>query len=152
MKGLKILKLIFDKKATVELVNLPFWYFFKLRKVGWWDQGRRNLCEGGRNCLNCLKKNWSRKEGRGHKDLKKGGQVGWRGWCLKKGGGWNLLTNYDQVRKKAFYRRNVFGFGKWINICIFFYIQLLIFYFNIFQMYSMYSMHLPYERNISRAA
>ena len=44
-----------------------------------------DLCEGGGNGLNYLKKGWNRKEGKGHKDLKKGGQAGSRGGCLKKG-------------------------------------------------------------------
>ena len=42
--------------------------------------------EGGGNCLKYLKRGWNRKEGRGNKDFKKGGQAGSRGGCLKKGG------------------------------------------------------------------
>ena len=54
------------------------------------------LREVGENCLKYLKRGWNRKEGRGNKDFKKGGQAGTRGGCLKKGGkaGWNPLTNY----------------------------------------------------------
>ena len=44
--------------------------------------------EGGGDCLKCLKWGWNRTEGRGHKDLKKGGQAGSRGWNIKKGEGW----------------------------------------------------------------
>ena len=39
------------------------------------------------NCLKYLKMGWNRKEGKGNKDFKKGGQVGPRGGCLKKGRG-----------------------------------------------------------------
>ena len=39
------------------------------------------------NCLKYLKRGWNRKEGRGNKDLKKEGQTGSRGGCLKKGKG-----------------------------------------------------------------
>ena len=42
--------------------------------------------EGGGNCLKYLKRGWKRKEGRGNKDLKKGGKAGPRGGCLKKVG------------------------------------------------------------------
>ena len=38
---------------------------------------------------------WNRKEGRGNKDFKKGEQAGSRGGSLKKGAGWNPLTNYE---------------------------------------------------------
>ena len=41
--------------------------------------------EGGGNCLKYLKRGWNRKEGRGSKDFKKGGQGGAKGGCLKKG-------------------------------------------------------------------
>ena len=34
------------------------------------------MCEGGGNCLKYLKRGWDRKEGRGHKDFKKGGKLG----------------------------------------------------------------------------
>ena len=44
------------------------------------------LHEGGGNCLKYLKREWNRKEGRGNKDFKRGGQAGSRGGCLKKGG------------------------------------------------------------------
>ena len=55
-----------------------------------------DLCEGGGNCLKYLKRGWNRKEGKGHKDLKKvGGQVGSRGRCLKKGG--NLQENTSML-------------------------------------------------------
>ena len=45
---------------------------------------RRDLHEGGRNCLKYLKKGWNRTEGRGHKDFKnpQGQGVG----ALKRGG------------------------------------------------------------------
>ena len=67
-----------------ELVNSPFGYLVKSRKIGWLDQGRRDLCEGGGNCLNYLKREWNRKEGREHKNFKKGeGQAKPRGGCLK---------------------------------------------------------------------
>ena len=44
--------------------------------------------EGGENCLKYIKRGWNRKEERGNKDLKKGGeQAGLRGGCLEKGEG-----------------------------------------------------------------
>ena len=54
---------------------------------------RRDLHEGGRNCLKYLKKWWNRTEGRGHKDFKnpQGQGVG----ALKRGVGWNPQMNYD---------------------------------------------------------
>ena len=74
---------------------------FKARKVGWSDRGRRGLYEGGGNCLKYCTGEWSRREGRGNKDFKKGGgQAGSSGGCLKKGGCWNPLTNGD-VKKKT---------------------------------------------------
>ena len=48
--------------------------------------------ERGGNCENYLKKEWNRKEGRGNKNLKKQGQAGSRGGCLKKGAGTLLQT------------------------------------------------------------
>ena len=51
--------------------------------------------EGEGNCLKYLKRTSNKTEGRGYKDFKSGGQAGSRGVCLKKGGGWNPLTNYD---------------------------------------------------------
>ena len=54
------------------------------------------MCEGGENCLKYLKRGWNRKEGRGNKGFKKGGQAGSRGGCLKKKGGWSPHTNYDE--------------------------------------------------------
>ena len=47
----------------------------------------RGLHEGGGDCLKYLKRGWNRKQGRGHKGFKKGGQAESRGGCLKKGGG-----------------------------------------------------------------
>ena len=78
---------------------------FKLSKIepvcifkeGWCvglGQEGGSLCETGGNCLKYLKRGWSRKEGGGNKHLKKRGQAGLRGGYLKKGGGWNPLTNY----------------------------------------------------------
>ena len=69
-------------------------------KEGWLVVlGQEGLCEGWGNCLKYLKREWNRKEGRGSKDLKKGGgvQVGSRGGRLKKKGGWNPLTNYGCI-------------------------------------------------------
>ena len=50
--------------------------------------------KGGENCLKYLERRWNKREGRGHKDFKKGRQVGSKGGCLKKGGVHNPLTNY----------------------------------------------------------
>ena len=47
--------------------------------------------ESGGKCVKFLKRGWNRKEGRGNKKLKKGGQ----GVGVLKRGGWNPLTNYD---------------------------------------------------------
>ena len=67
----------------VELVKSPFWYLFKPRKIVWSDQGRRGLHKGGENCLKYLIRGWSKKEGRGKKDLKKVGGKAWsKGGCL----------------------------------------------------------------------
>ena len=41
----------------------------------------------GETVHNTLKGGWNKREGRGHKDLKKGGQARSRGGCLKRGGG-----------------------------------------------------------------
>ena len=57
-------------------------------------------CEGGGNHLKYLKRGCNRKEGKGSKDFK-GGQAGPRGGCLKKGGGWNPLTNYAKLIPKT---------------------------------------------------
>ena len=69
---------------------------FKPRKVGWSDEGRRGLHEGGGNCLKYLKRGWNRKEERKNKKFLNGVQAGSRGGCLKKRGCWNPLTNYDK--------------------------------------------------------
>ena len=45
------------------------------------------MSEGERKCLKYLKRGWNRKEGWGHKDLKKGSQAGSRDGCLKNGEG-----------------------------------------------------------------
>ena len=58
---------------------------FKPRKVAWSDEGSRGLHEGGGNCLKYLERECNRKEGRGNKGFKKGGQTGSRCGCLKKG-------------------------------------------------------------------
>ena len=42
--------------------------------------------------LNYLKRGWNRKEGRGNKGFKKGGQAWWRGGWLKGEGAWNPIT------------------------------------------------------------
>ena len=42
--------------------------------------------EGRGNCLKYLKRGWNRKEGRGHKDFKKGDKLGQGVGALKKGG------------------------------------------------------------------
>ena len=60
---------------TVELVTLPFCYFFKPRKVGLSDYGSRGLHEGGWNYLKYLKKGSTKKMGRETKILKSG--VSW---------------------------------------------------------------------------
>ena len=49
--------------------------------------GQKGVVRVGGNCLKYLKKGWNRKEGKGNKDLIKGGrQAGPRSGCLKKGG------------------------------------------------------------------
>ena len=51
------------------------------------------------DCLKYLKRAWNRKQGRGDKDLKKGGgQAGSKSGCLNRGG-WNPRTNYDKLAK-----------------------------------------------------
>ena len=78
--------MIFWWKVTVEPVNSPFFYFFKPRKVGWSGWCRRDLREGGGNCLKYFERGWNRKDGRGQKDFKKGGKLGQGVGTLKKGG------------------------------------------------------------------
>ena len=66
---------------TVELVTLPFCYFFKPRKVGLSDYGSRGLHEGGGNYLKYLKKGRTKNRGGETKILKKG--VRWtKSWVL----------------------------------------------------------------------
>ena len=43
---------------------------------------------GGGDCLKYLESGWNRKEGRGHKDFKKGGKLGQGVGALKRGEGW----------------------------------------------------------------
>ena len=45
------------------------------------------MCQGGENYLEYLKRGWNRKQGRGNKDLKKGGKLGQGVCALKEGGG-----------------------------------------------------------------
>ena len=69
---------------------------FKPRKVGWSDYDGRGLCEGGGNCLKYLKMGWNSKKGRANNDFKKGGKLDQGVGALKKGGGWNPVTNYGR--------------------------------------------------------
>ena len=55
---------------------------------------QKGVARVGGNCLKYFKRGWNRKEGKGSKDVQKGGKAGPRGGCLKKKGGWNPLTNY----------------------------------------------------------
>ena len=55
------------------------------------------------DCRKYLKRGWNRKEGRGHKDFKKRRQAGSRVGALKRGEGWNLLTNYVLLFSYFFY-------------------------------------------------
>ena len=58
----------------------------------------KDLHDDWGNCLKYLKRVWKRTEGRGDKDLKKGGQVGSSGGCLKKrGAGTPLQTMLLQL-------------------------------------------------------
>ena len=50
------------------------------------------------NCLKHRNRGWNRKEGRGHKDFKKGGQAGSSGGCLKKRGGMRAGTPLQTMR------------------------------------------------------
>ena len=63
------------------MANLRFWYLFKPKKVSWSDSGRRDLREGGGNCLKYLGRGWNRTDGRGHKYFKKGGGASWVKEC-----------------------------------------------------------------------
>ena len=101
----------------IELVKRLFWYLFKPRMVGWSDQDSRGLHEGGGNSLKYLKRGWNRKEGRGNKDFKKGGQAGSRGGCLKKGGNgtplWTMSLGKRSLSEfpKTF-QQNIFSFNE----------------------------------------
>ena len=64
---------------------------FKLKKVGWLDEGRRGLHEGGGTVSNTLKGGGTKMRGGETKVLKRG-QAGSRGGCLKKVH-WEALTN-----------------------------------------------------------
>ena len=56
-------------------------------------------CKGGENCLKDLKRGWKRKEGKGNKDLKKGGGKLDQGvGALKRGGG--LKPPYELWTKR----------------------------------------------------
>ena len=67
---------------------------FKPRKVGWSDKGNMGCVRVGENCAKYLKTGAT--EGRGNKDFKKGEGASWvKEGALKRGGGWNPLTNYD---------------------------------------------------------
>ena len=77
---------------------------FKARKVGWSDQGRRGLYEGGGNCLKYCTGEWSRREGRGNKDFKKGGgKLGQAVGALKRvGAGTPLQMVMLRKKQKSF--------------------------------------------------
>ena len=60
-------------------------------------QERSYLPESWGKCVEYLKSEWDRKEGRRNKNLK-GGKLGARGGSLKKGD-WNPLTNYVKLHK-----------------------------------------------------
>ena len=58
----------------------------KPRKAGWLDKGRKDLSEDRGGVSKIPQKRWNRKEGRGHKDVKRGGgQVGQGVGALKRG-------------------------------------------------------------------
>ena len=61
-----------------------------------WNEGRTGVVCMRLGGTKYLKRKWNRKEGRGNKNLRKGGklgQVGARG--ALKTGSWNPLTNYE---------------------------------------------------------
>ena len=51
----------------------------------------RDCVREGEDCLKYLKRGWNRKEGKGNKDLKKGGQLGQGVGALKMGRGAGTL-------------------------------------------------------------
>ena len=53
------------------------------------------------NCLKYLKREWNRKEGRGNKDIKKGGKLG-QGVGALKSGSWNPLTYYGTMTNVSY--------------------------------------------------
>ena len=71
------------------------------------------LHEGGGDCVKYLKRRWNRKEGRGNKEFKKGGNKLGQGAGALKRGGWNPLTN------------NVFIFMPKTHVIIHFFLEIL---------------------------
>ena len=67
----------------------------------------------GGNCLKYLKMGWKRKEGRGNKDFKKGGQP-------LSTGSWNPLTNYVTLAVNIWFecieRNTFFKIGEQFNV------------------------------------
>ena len=59
-----------------------------------WRLGQEGgfLRDGGKNCLNYLKRGWNRKKGSGNKNFQKGGQAGLKAGCLKRWDGTPLRT------------------------------------------------------------
>ena len=78
---------------------MALWHLFEPGKVGWLDKGTRRLCEGGGKFLKYLKRGGNREEGRGNKDLKKGGRLGHGVGALKRGAGTSLRTmcNWNEI-------------------------------------------------------
>ena len=76
----------------------------------------RGLCKGRENCLKYLKRGWNRKEGRGNKDFKKGGQAGSRGGCLKKGGLEPPYELCDRAKKVNQNSHNFFQIPSGFNL------------------------------------
>ena len=61
--------------------------------------------QGRGDSLRYLERGWNRKEGRGAKILKRGGQAGPRKGCVKKVDAWHLLTNFGTMNPKPCFSR-----------------------------------------------
>ena len=72
--------------------------------------------EGEGNCLKYLKGEWSRKEGRGNKDFKKGeGRLGQGVGAFKRwGAGTPLGTMYIILKKNVYFTFYLFAASYWL--------------------------------------
>ena len=68
--------------------------------------GQKGVARVEGNCLKYLKRGWNRKEGKGNKDLRKGGKLDQKMSALKRGRGWNPFTNYDILKCLMYFNKS----------------------------------------------